>query len=125
MSGIYRPLQCLETPTEPENRVLRAFVLPEWPQGRFVTENALKAELEPVVSKTDIEMLKAKIETLDANQTTRNTLLLDWRNERNLENFSWNDKSEEIMKGILQDSNVRHKCRSVASIASIALCSTN
>ena len=40
-------------------------------------EKGLKAELEPAVSKTDIEMLKAKIETLDANQTVRNTLLLD------------------------------------------------
>ena len=45
-----------------------------------VIKNALKIyfdDKQRAATKTDIEMLKAKIETLDANQTTRNTLLLD------------------------------------------------
>lgn len=43
----------------------------------LLLEKGLKSEMEQVATKDDIEIIKSKIETLEANEITRNTLLID------------------------------------------------
>ncbi len=43
----------------------------------YLVEKGLKSEIEQPATKDDIEIIKLKIETLEANEVTRNTLLID------------------------------------------------